>query len=391
MSENNTKDPNKTIYVIGAGASRDGGIPLTSEILRVGYELIEEYWRRFNEKLSELSEMKKKGHKTMLVSADTLNFLDYLHESQALNFNTVYSFLKSVLGWNGEPEYLPKIEELWGILEIASERNANFGYGGQTSLEIKNTLLQLMYYVLWGCRVYDKPAWHVDYTFGSNPYENFVKKLPKERTIISLNYDIQLDMAIRKAKLPIDYGSNFIPFHPKDIVLRNNKASKTVLLLKPHGSFNWLYCPTCNRIEDFGLFHMSQIPGEQIPYSKTDADLPCKYDQTLRKAVIVPPSLIKEYSNPHLENIWQRMAEELKNAKRIVFIGYSLSGADISVKYFLKQSLSVNYYEMYDRDAFSIIVVNTSKEAIKEYARWFGKDKIEVINDKFSKYVLENM
>ena len=85
------------------------------------------------------------------------------------------------------------------------------------------------------------------------------------------------------------------------------------------------------------------------------------------------------------------MAEELKIAKKIVFIGYSLSGADISVKYFLKQSLSVNYYEMYDRNAFSITVVNTSKEAIKEYERWFGKDKIEVFNDRFSKYVIENM
>jgi hypothetical protein len=295
-----------------------------------------------------------------------------------------------ILHWNHDPELLPNIEELWGILEIASEKSANFGYGRTTTLEIKKALTLLLNYVLWGCRILDEPDWHVNYAYPtSNPYESFVTRLPKQRTIISLNYDMGIDMAIRESKLLIDYGSDFIPYQPEDIELRE-KGVKDVLLLKPHGSFNWLYCPTCNQIEDFGLFHMSHISTEQTHYGEVDADLPCRYDQTLREPVIVPPSMIKKYSNPHLEIIWQKMSEELKKAKKIVFIGYSLGGADIHIKYVIRQALSVNYHELYEKGVL-ITVVNKSKNAIKEYERWFGKDKIDVFEGKFSNYVKEKM
>lgn len=393
MSKSSKSEPDKTIYVLGAGASRDGGIPLTREILRVGYQLIEDLSKRLNEKSIEYRQRKERGEPSIkIVSAKDVDFLDYLNYGHIHIFRKVYNFLERVLHWDHDPEYLPDIEELWGILEIASERNANFGYGRTTSLEIKNALTSLMYYVLWGCRVRDEPEWYVVYTIPtSNPYENFIKKLPKERGIISLNYDTMIDMAIRRANVPIDYGSDFIPYQLEDIELREKKMSETILLLKPHGSFNWLYCPTCNLIEDFGLFHVSLIPHEQTPYEEVDADLPCKYDQTLREPVIVPPSLIKKYENPHLERIWQRMAEELKKAKKIVFIGYSFRGADIHIKYLMKQALSVNYHELYEKEGVLITVVNKSKKTIKEYERWFGKYKIEAFEGKFSDYVEKQM
>jgi hypothetical protein len=392
LSKSVEPELNKTIYIMGAGASRDGGIPLTKEILRVGYQLISDLSKRLGEKSIEYRKRKERGEPVIkLVSTKDVDFLDYLGYNHLCTFQQVYTFIERNLHWNHDHELLPNIEELWGVLEIASEGNANFGYGRTTSLEIKNALTHLMNYVLWGCRVCDEPNWHVSYNLPtSNPYEKFVTKLPNERVIISLNYDMEMDMAVRKANLPIDYGSDFIPYQPEDTELKEERGSEAVLLLKPHGSFNWLYCPTCHLIEDFGLFHVSAIPHEHTPYGEVDADLPCKYDQTLREPVIVPPSLIKKYSNPHLERIWQRIGEELKKAKKIVFIGYSLGGADIHVKYLLRQALSVNYHELYEKGIF-ITVVNKSKEAIKEYERWFGKDKIDVFEDSFSNYVEKRM
>lgn len=386
----------KTVYVLGAGASRDGGIPLTSEILKAGYQLVNDLSRRLARKAEESRKREERGEPSFrFVKASELDFLDYLNYSHLATFNKVYHFLESVLHWDKDPSNLPNIEELWGILEIASERHANFEYAANerttTILEIKQALTSLINYVLWGCRVSDEPKWHVTYTYSKlNPYENFVKKLPKERTIISLNYDTWLDMAIRNANLPIDYGSNFIPYQPEDIKLRKEKGPETVLLLKPHGSFNWLYCPTCNLIEDFGLFHISHVPIEQSPYHEVDADLPCKYCRTMREAVIVPPSLIKRYDNPHLDTIWRRMAEELKIAEQVVFIGYSFRGADIHIKYVIMQSLSINKHKLWG-DKFSITVVNRSDQAIKEYERWFGKGKIQSLTKKFSEYVEQDM
>jgi len=386
----------KTIYVFGAGASRDGGIPLTNEILKVGYRLIDDLSKRLEEKADESRKRKEKGEPSFrLVKASELDFLDYLNNNHLYIFKKVYDFLENVLHWDKDPSNLPNIEELWGILEIAGEKHANFEYAANehttTSLEIKKALTSLINYVLWGCRVSDEPEWNVTYTHSpSNPYENFVKKLPKERTIISLNYDTWLDTAIRNANLPIDYGSDFIPYQPEDIKLRREKSSETVLLLKPHGSFNWLYCPTCNLIEDFGLFHVSHVPIEQNPYHEVDADLPCKYCRTLREAVIVPPSLVKRYDNPHLENVSRRMAEELKIAEKVVFIGYSFSGADIHIKYVIMQSLSINKHKLWG-DKFSVTVVNRSDQAIEEYERWFGKGKVESLKKKFSDYIEQDM
>ncbi len=337
----------------------------------------------------------------MPIEKSELDFLDYLSQSHLSTFNKVYQFLENVLQWNNDPSNLPRLEELWGILELAGGKGANFEYGanerGVTSLDIKSALTSLINYVLWGCRVSDSPKWHVIYNRPkSNHYEDFVRNLPKERTIISLNYDTELDEAIRQAKLPIDYGSNFIPFSSEDIKLKTEKSSDAVLLLKPHGSFNWLYCPTCNRIEDFGLCHVSHIPLEQEGrglYCKVDSDLPCEYDRTLREAVIIPPSLIKFYNNPHLDLIWRKMAEELRLAEEVVFIGYSFGGADIYLKHLVLQSLSTNPHRFHKlkNENFSITVVNLSIEAIEEYANWFGKDNVHGIRKPFSEYVNEDM
>jgi len=387
----------KTVYIVGAGASRDGGIPLTREILQVGYQLVNDLSERLNQKYEEARRRKEKGEPEFkLVSADKLDFLDYLNFNHLYTFKKVYSFLDNTLHWNKDPSHLPNIKELWGILEIATERHANFEYAANettmTSREIKKALTSLINYVLWGCKVSDEPKWHVTYTYPkSNSYEGFVKRLPKERTIISLNYDTWLDKAIRTANLPVDYGSDFIPYEPEDIKLREEKKSETVLLLKPHGSFNWLYCPTCNLIEDFGHIHVSHIPIEQTPYREIDADLLCKYDRTMREAVMVPPSLVKRYGiNPHLDIIWRRMAEELKTAEKVVFIGYSFRGADIHIKYILFQSILINKHNFWGNE-FSITVVNRSDEAIKEYERWFGKGKIYPLKKTFSEYVEQYM
>jgi hypothetical protein len=386
----------KTVYILGAGASHDGGIPLTSEILKVGYQLVNDLSERLAKKTEEARIRREKGEPAFkLVSAAELDFLDSLDYGHLFTFSKVYDFLEHVLHWNKDPLNLPNIEELWGILEIASEKHANFEYAANersnTSLEIKKALTALINYVLWGCSVSDSPQWHVIYKYPkSNPYDDFVKNLPKERTVITLNYDTWLDTAIRSANLPIDYGSDFIPYEPEDVKLKEEKSSEAVLLLKPHGSFNWLYCPTCNLIEDFGLFHVSHIPIEQGPYHEIDSDLPCQYDRTMREAVIIPPSLVKRYDNPHLNNIWRRMAEELKIAEKIVFIGYSFSGADIHIKYEITQSLSVNKNRLHGK-GFSITVVNRKDETIKEYERWFGEGKIRGLTKTFSQYIAQDM
>jgi len=46
----------------------------------------------------------------------------------------------------------------------------------------------------------------------------------------------------------LDYGIDFVNFERINDWKRPHK-NKAVVLLKIHGSLNWLYCPTCNHIE----------------------------------------------------------------------------------------------------------------------------------------------
>lgn len=380
----------KHVFVLGAGASRDGGIPLTSEILKVGWVLLKDLSERLTEKHKEALKRKAKGEPPIkFVPASELDFLDFLGYQHQSTFQSIYTFLEQEFGWDNDLNNIPNIEELWGILDIATQTHANFGL--TKSSDVKRALDLLTQYVLMGCRVEDEPKWHVVYIHReTNPYSAFVKKLPTNSTVISLNYDTWLDSAIRSAGKPIDYGSNFIPYQPEDLEIREKKKHETVELLKLHGSFNWLYCPTCNSIEDFGPFHVSNISAEQVDLWNVDADLPCRYDRTLREPVIVPPSLIKVYSNIHLTNIWRRAEEALHEADQITFIGYSFRGADIHVKYLFKQNISINP-NVFMKGKSIVAVVNHSDDAIKTYQQWFGSGMAKTFKMDFSDYVDKEM
>lgn len=88
----------KTVYVLGAGASRDGGIPLTSEILKVGYQLVNDLSKRLSERAEESRKREERGEPSFkLVKASDLDFPDYLNNSHLFTFQKVYGFLESVL------------------------------------------------------------------------------------------------------------------------------------------------------------------------------------------------------------------------------------------------------------------------------------------------------
>ena len=49
---------------------------------------------------------------------------------------------------------------------------------------------------------------------------------------------------------------------------------------------------------------------------------------------------MKYYRNPHLSQVWYEAERGLRQAKRVVFIGYSLPDDDVEVVYLLKRTLS---------------------------------------------------
>jgi hypothetical protein len=152
---------------------------------------------------------------------------------------------------------------------------------------------------------------------------------------VSTNYDILIDNALDEQydhDCDVDYGVEFRNFdRPGD--WRRPRRSKSVFLFKPHGSLNWLFCPTCNELEI--------TPKEKSVVTRLISiteDTTCRHCRGVYVPLIVPPTFYKDMSNAFLNAIWNQTGIALRKVDHIVFCGYSFPDADIHIKYLLKRA-----------------------------------------------------
>ncbi len=55
---------------------------------------------------------------------------------------------------------------------------------------------------------------------------------------------------------------------------------------------------------------------------------------------MIAPTHFKDYRNPHLAQVWYEAERVLREANKVIFIGYSLPDDDVEVVYLLKRSLA---------------------------------------------------
>jgi hypothetical protein len=55
--------------------------------------------------------------------------------------------------------------------------------------------------------------------------------------------------------------------------------------------------------------------------------------------VLITPTQIKDYRNPHVTKVWTLAEQALRNAERAIIVGYSLPADDLEVIYLLKRGL----------------------------------------------------
>jgi hypothetical protein len=195
----------------------------------------------------------------------------------------------------------------------------------------------------------------------------------KNTVFVSTNYDILIDNALTEEQangIYLDYGVDFRNFNWPDDWARPVRGS-SVSLFNPHGSLNWLFCPTCDELEitpkDKGV--VTRLISEY-------GDRRCSECRSVYSPLIVPPTFYKDLNNVFLSTIWNRTDVALRKVKHIVFCGYSFPDADIHIKYLLKRAQT-------NRDVpLKVTVVNNHPgkkptEAEREegrYKRFLGRD-----------------
>lgn len=185
------------------------------------------------------------------------------------------------------------------------------------------------------------------------PHARFARGLterpPGSYALLSLNYDTLLDDALVAAGLPPDYGLD--------------QPTGGPLLLKLHGSLNWAHCAACDQIE---------VAREQVAHLLPRVTgLSCGRCGNRRLGgVIISPTWLKRYTLPRLTRVFDLALQTVRQARRILFVGYSLPPADVAIHQLIRRGMLSRCCA--DRPAIEVINHQPSPEVIGRFTRLFG-------------------
>lgn len=242
----------------------------------------------------------------------------------------------------GSPlESYPGLPMLMSLLDTALDRRQDFHPAWNTNsiLEIREAIEFGIFDVLEE-KLFKAPT---------NNHWQLLQQLypsPAQPCVVSTNYDLIIDTAmmfLSESRLP----EGGLPAYHCAISsdFYRNEGSHFGVLLKLHGSLNWLYCTTCGRLEIGAsesrkyLKVLSRLVGQSVEQSYRTESSKCTTCQTKLRPLLVAPTHLKNYRNPHLAQVWYEAERVLREASRVVFIGYSLPEDDVEVIYLLKRSI----------------------------------------------------
>jgi hypothetical protein len=172
-----------------------------------------------------------------------------------------------------------------------------------------------------------------------------------EPSVVSLNYDVIVDNSMFSLSEQFQ-GSRPPAYHVDISTPRYRTFSKNGVygqLFKIHGSLNWLYCEKCKRLDLFVSKGMRTAKALDELYHSVPFDdayscrgTPCRNRPICDGfigPILVTPTYIKDYDNPHIANVWREAEHAMKESDRAVIIGYSLPTDDVEVAMLLKRGL----------------------------------------------------
>ena len=300
--------------VLGAGATKACDGPLTWEILPAAFEATR----------GEPIERKRLEHLDM--------FLQRLFS------------VPPALAARKPGDY-PPLPTLLSLLDTAIAREHDLGSDWPTT-RLRQVRRQAEYAVL---RSIAHTMRHPR-SWANRCHENLIVNIHRRTgrwpSVVSLNYDLRIDYAM------IDADQGGLPDYGCDIRTPGyQEATKVGSLLKIHGSMHWLYCPTCHRL-DLGLDRSgrlrkaglsaagAQAAGLDFEAGFVEKVLRCPDCETTFRTVMITPTSLKDYRNPHIASLWYQAERALRECDRVVFVGYSLPWDDVDVIYLLKRGLS---------------------------------------------------
>jgi hypothetical protein len=227
--------------------------------------------------------------------------------------------------------------------------------------------------------------------------ENMLKQLSggRDNVIISTNWDITVEKHF--ASIPENYNYA-IPIHSAyNGELMENHGLK---LLKLHGSSNWVYCDCCRKLYAF--------PGSDVKdslYSRTyleERDFKalslkinhksefwkqykprlCPNCNVRLTARIATFSFSKALGYFQFQAVWESALRALSDARRWIFIGYSLPDADFELRHMLKTAQLCN-----SRLEKITVVIGDDEPTRQRYLQFFGPISNDICTEGYDSWI----
>lgn len=236
------------------------------------------------------------------------------------------------------PDNLPPMEDILSQIDFAISENRPLSsdYPIQRMRDIRESLIMNI------CTILGRGK-SIESRDGANVMYRFVSHLEPQDSIVSLNYDLMADMAVRRdANWQFcDYGFPLRKAVYHHEPPENITSSNTRPLYKLHGSLNWVYCPLCQAIDvvdghDTGESYLYDSERHRVEY--------CSVCGVHYEPIIITPTFLKVYNNLFTLRLWHQAEQCLVAADRLVFVGYSMPDSDIFLRCMFRRAYFAHHH-----------------------------------------------
>lgn len=292
------------VFILGAGASRDGGAPLMGDFLDVAHRLLD---------------------------ANQL-------EHKAEYFQTVFSAIGALQSVHSKAQLdLINIESVFNAFVMAKALGKFPGQENFSGEKIEAAIKQLIATTLEHTQKFKVRGMRI---LPPESYEAFAKLLVHIRSkavpartvaVLTFNYDLGADLAMLQAGLGPAYALD------DSDPASGLPPARGVPLLKLHGSLNWAICTQCRKVvpwhlTDFLAGIRTMHDADELRFDVWSSGFTrfrhCDNAVEHELPFIVPPTWNKGDHHQTIAPVWRRAAKELTDAEHIFVIGYSLPDTD---------------------------------------------------------------
>jgi NAD-dependent SIR2 family protein deacetylase len=198
-------------------------------------------------------------------------------------------------------------------------------FGDQAAVAFLQDTLQVLFGLLASTMLPAKP----------NAAHKAIATYAKKRAgtnIITTNYDCCMDLALDATNYPFSYALEF-----GDSSSHDSSAPNDTRLIKLHGSLNWFYCETCQKVQRTNIKKtVKNFMNDLDPYPVIAI---CKDCGGQRRGLLVPPLAMKFDVAPPLISLTAGAGDAFVKTDVIVVVGFSFADADLHITRMLSKSM----------------------------------------------------